>query len=311
MNQILSVEPLNKEKKSKKKNSGPVEIKLIIKFFAISILILGLIFAGIAGYKIYRDKFLNKAPTKPTIYVEDTSATEINIQVSHDKALSKVTYQWNNGEEVDMQAQGKKKIEELVKIPNGTNELKIYAIDVNGEEIKYNKKYTVLGDINIDITTENNAIKVTVEGKEKLAYMTYRWDEEEEKKIDINDMKKEKLIEIPEGLHKLTVVAVDINNKTEIKEQDVKGVTKPKVKMTTDGKANFIIKASDKEGISRIEFTLNNGEKEIKDIAGELPLEQRKEYECKYPMVEGENKLKVEVFNESGISTIKGGKVVK
>ena len=309
MNQILNVEPLNK--KPNKKNSGPLEIKLIIKFFAISILILGLIFVAIAGYEIYKDKVLNKIPTKPTIYVEDTSATEIDIQVSHDKALSKVTYQWNNEDIVDMKAEGKKKIEELIKIPNGTNELKINAIDVNGEEIKYNKKYTVLGDISIEITTENTSIKVIAEGKEKLAYMTYRWDEEEEKKIEINDIEKEQLIEIPEGLHKLTVVVVDVNNKTETKVQDVKGVTKPKVTMSTDGKENFIIKASDNEGIARIEFTLNNGEKEVKDITNELPIEERKEYECKYPMVDGENKLKVEVFNESGVSTVKGGKVVK
>ena len=86
--------------------------------------------------------------------------------------------------------------------------------------------------------------------------MTYRWDEEEETRVDINDTKIEHNVDIPVGLHTLTVIVVDSNNKTTTKEQEVKGVTKPKLEVTTDGVANFIIKASDEQGLELINENL-------------------------------------------------------
>ena len=61
--------------------------------------------------------------------------------------------------------------------------------------------------------------------KNELSYMTYRWDEDEEQTVQINSTTTEQLIEIPKGQHTLTVSVVDINNNTETKEQEVKGVT--------------------------------------------------------------------------------------
>ena len=81
--------------------------------------------------------------------------------------------------------------------------------------------------------------------------MTYRWDEDEETKIDINDTSIETSIEIPKGLHTLTLIAVDENNKSETIEQEVNGVTRPNLLVTTDGSSNFIIKASDEQGIKK------------------------------------------------------------
>ena len=51
--------------------------------------------------------------------------------------------------------------------------------------------------------------------------MTYRWDEEEEQTIDINSTTVDQEIDIPMGTHNITVVLVDINNKTTTKEQKV------------------------------------------------------------------------------------------
>ena len=132
--------------------------------------------------------------------------------------------------------------------------------------------------------------------------MTYRWDDEEETKIDINSMQTEQTIETPKGTHTLTVVVVDINNKTETKKQEITGVTKPKAEITTDGLEKFIIKASDEEGISRIEFSINNSDKYVLDLQKQLSLEQRKEVEYSYPLMDGENNLTVTVYNESGVS---------
>ena len=300
MNQILSVEDTKKKNKKSKKqkmprNSGPVAIESILKFFAIAILIFGIFMIGSGSYSMYTNSQEDTANVKPTIQVEE-SETEITLRVSHSRALSKVTYKWNNDEEVELQASGKREVSQTIEIPTGENTLTIYAQDENGQETTYQKSYTLEGDITIDFALDGNNIKVTASGKNELSYMTYRWDEEEETRVDINNTKIEQSIEIPMGQHTLTVIAVDINNTTETKTQEVKGVTKPNLEITTDGSSNFIIRVSDEEGLKRLEFTVNDTDKY------KLELEGRTELEYQWPIEEGENILDVTVYNQSDVT---------
>ena len=88
--------------------------------------------------------------------------------------------------------------------------------------------------------------------------MTYRWDEEEETTIQINDTTVEQEIDAIKGLHTLTVIVVDENNNTDTKVQKINGVSKPTVSVTTDSeKTHFIIKATDDEKITKVEFRIN------------------------------------------------------
>ena len=300
MNQILSVEDTKKKNKKSKKqkmprNSGPVAIESILKFFAIAILIFGIFMIGSGSYSMYTNSQEDTANVKPTIQVEE-SETEITLRVSHSRALSKVTYKWNNDEEVELQASGKREVSQTIEIPTGENTLTIYAQDENGQETTYQKSYTLEGDITIDFALDGNNIKVTASGKNELSYMTYRWDEEEETRVDINNTQIEQSIEIPMGQHTLTVIVVDVNNTTETKEQEVKGVTKPNLEITTDGSDNFIIKVSDNEGLKRLEFTVNDTDKY------KLELEGRTELEYQWPIEEGENILDVTVYNQSDVT---------
>ncbi|MCI8443958.1 MAG: hypothetical protein HFJ37_02095 [Clostridia bacterium] len=304
MNQILSVENPKKEKKQKVRNHGTIEINKILKFFSIAIFIFGIFIIGSGSYSMYQEAAATKVATKPTIYVEETSETEIILQISHDKAIEKVIYQWNEEEPTQIEGKGKKKVEQKIEIPTGENTLNVYAIDVNGQEITYQKKYTLLGDININLEANGNNIKIIAEGKEELSYMTYRWDEEDEQTIEINNIQTEQTIEIPKGLHTLTVIVVDRNHKTQTKKQEIKGVTKPKLEVSTDGADNFIIKASDEEGIKRVEFIINETERNSLDLDKVLPLEQRKEFEYAYPLHDGENRLEIRVYNESDVSEV-------
>lgn len=301
MNQILSIENNTKKDKKKSKNSGPIEIHTILKFFSIAILVFGVFMIGTGSYSMYKDSQSSASKIKPTIYVEEISEKEINLQVTHERALAKVTYSWNNETPTEITTNGKKKVEQKIEIPTGTNTLNVYASDANGEEIKYQKKYTLQGDIDINFEVEGNNIKITAEGKNELSYMTYRWDEEEEQKVDINDMTTEQKIEIPKGLHTLTVIVVDSNNQTETKEQEINGVTKPKLEVKTDGSANFVIKASDEQGLDRVEFIIYNSEGEALE-KNRLRLDGRTELEYSYPLHDGENRLEVVVYNKSEVS---------
>lgn len=308
MNQILSIDnnsPKDKGKKNKKKekikNNAPIEIQTILKFFTISMLIFGICIIGTGSYSMFKESSKGETKTKPVIYVEEATEGEIRLRVTHDKALSTISYNWNEEETNQVPCSGKKTVETTIEIPSGTNTLKVYASDINGQEIEYQKVYTMESDININIEPEGNNLKVTANGINQLQYMTYRWDEEDETRVDIESNQIEETIEIPRGLHKLTVIVVDINNHTETKEQEVNGVTKPKLDVSTDGE-NFIIHASDEQGLTKVEFIINEVDKYRLDLEAELSPEDRKEFEYAYPLNDGENKLEVTIYNESGVT---------
>ncbi len=301
MNQILSVES---PRKNKGGNRAPIQIEKILKFFAIIMLIFGIFMAGTGSYAIYQNSKESTSSTNPTIYIEETSATEITLKVTHKTELSKVTYNWNNEDPTEINCSGKKNVEQKIQIPTGKNTLYIHAVDINGLEGTSQKQYTLQGDIDITFEVEGNNIKVKAEGKEQLSYMTYRWDDEEETTIDIEDMQVEEIVNVPSGLHTLTVSVVDINNNTETKEQEIKGVSKPNVEITTDGDGNFVIKASDEEGIKKIEFIINQTDRKRLNVDQLLPLEERKEYEYSYPLYDGDNELEVRVYNENDVREV-------
>ena len=302
MNQILSTQN-SKGKKEKLNSNGPIEIKKIVKFFSIIILLFGICLIGTGSYSMYKESQNGESKIKPTINIvqETPESNEITLNVTHNKSLSKVTYNWNNGEETEIQCNGKKNVEQKIEIPTGENKLTITAIDINGLESKAERQYTIEGDIKINIESENPKIKITASGKNQLSYMTYRWDEDEETKVDINDTQIEQLIDVPSGQHKLTVIVVDENNQTETKEQDVMGSKKPNLEVTADGTENFVIKASDEQGIKKVEFIINETKKMKIDLDQVKPLEERKTFEYKYPLQDGENKLEVRVYNENDV----------
>ena len=98
--------------------------------------------------------------------------------------------------------------------------------------------------------------------------MTYRWDEEEETRIELNnetDIEQE--IEAIKGLHTLTVIVVDENNNSDTKTQKINGVSKPKIVLDVDDqKEHFVIKASDDEKIDKIVFKLNQDDSQSYEL---------------------------------------------
>lgn len=149
-------------------------------------------------------------------------------------------------------------------------------------------------EIQIHLAVDGANIKATVVGETEISYVTYKWDDEEETRQDINSMSEDVTIEIPEGQHTLTITAVDINNNTETKEQQVKGIVKPKLEVTHDKEhSEFVIKSSDEKGLDKFEFILN-GQGYLVRVEGE------KEKEFRYPLIQGDNTLEVKAYNTEG-----------
>lgn len=297
MNQILSVSN-NQDKK--KYNGSQKDINSIVRFLAIILIIFGVFVIGSGSYAIYKNSNnVESATTKPTILVENKSEDTILLKVMHDKEISEIFYNWNDKENNKIDGKQRKYVEQEIKAPLGTNVLNVIAKDINGQEINYKKEYRVETGININLQLEGNNIKLSVEGQNNLSYVTYKWDEGEEVKKDINGNKFDTEIEIPKGEHLLTIVAVDIENNTETKEQKVKGVTKPKVNVTIEGE-NYLITASDEEGLKKVAFKTEDGKSYFINLDN-----GEKEFVYRFPLKQGDNRIEVTVYNINDITAEK------
>ena len=304
MNQILQVQET-------KRNSKPVDTKKVVLFFAVSILIFGLIMLGQGAYNIYLAKVNEKVNpqnppvssgnddtpieiiTPPTITLTQTEDNKLIINVESQTAISHIIYNWNNEAAQTLDETGKTNIEEILDIPTGENTFNLSVIDANGTETKEQKQFVVeVSKPVIELSVVGNNIKINVTSEVELSYVTYRWNLEVEKKDDMttyeNRAKFEKTLEIPKGQNTLKIIAVDKNgNKTE-KSQEIKGVTKAKTTVIAKGKyLDFTIIGED--NIKTVEFEFN-GKKYIMntDTFG-----QTKTVHYMVEMIKGMNYLKI------------------
>lgn len=313
MNQILSTSmPMdNNRNKYKTKSHQSIPTKSILKVFGIIILIFGIAIIGIGGYDIYQEQLkIIEENLEPTISIENKTEKTILLKVMHKKVISKVEYAWNEAEPTVINGNSGKYIEKEITIPGGENTLHVLVQDENGKEITYDKEYEIESNINLEVS--GNKIKISYEGDTTISYMTYRWDEEDETTVDINDMVIDTEIEAKRGLHELTVVVVDENNNTDTKVQKINGVSKPKVKIEYDQEVkHFIIITSDDEQLAKVEFKLNYDDSQTYVLNLEDMNMKELEYTLPMEMQQGENVLEVTVYNTNGLSSYSGARVIK
>ena len=308
MNQILSTSmPMdNKKQKNKNRTSNPASISSILKFFAIAMLIFGVLIIGVGIYAIVQKQNEQKQENlQPTISIENKTDSIVLLKVIYGKNIDRVEYYWNDEDATIVNGNNGRYLEKEIQVPSGKNTLHVLIVDEDGNEIPYEKQYERESNINIDVS--GNKIKITYDSENKVSYMTYRWDEEEETTIQINDTTVEQEIDAIKGLHTLTVIVVDENNNTDTKVQKINGVSKPKITVAVDdAKQHFVIKASDDEKITTIVFrlnqddnqyyTLNIADMNYNDIQYVLPME----------LQSGENTIEVTIKNASGVTEESG-----
>lgn len=300
MNQILETSNPTAKKTKTKRNGGPADIKTIVKVFAITMLVFGVFMIGTGSYAIYKDNEANNSEvTKPVITETlNEDSTAVILTVTHDKAIDRIEYSWNDDEVQTITGNGRRYIEQEIEIPGGTNTLNVKAIDAQGQEISTQREFTSEEIINLAIS-ENNKLKITAESETEIAYMTYRWDEEEEQRIDINSTTVDQEIDVPMGTHNIIVTLVDVNNETTTKEQTVMGTTKPTINIEADDAGEYyLITITDETGLERVELNLRGEQRTITVENGE------KELKYKLKLNEGdENRLEITAYNVDGIAS--------
>ena len=300
MNQILATSKPTEKKKKTKRNGGPADIKTIVRVFAIVMLVFGVFMIGTGSYAIYREnEASNMEITKPVITETlNEDSTAVALTVTHDKAIDRIEYSWNDDEVQIITGNGRRYIEQEIEIPGGTNTLNVKAIDIQGQEISTQREFTSEEIINLTIS-ENNKLKITAESETEIAYMTYRWDEEEEQRVDINSTTVDQEIDVPMGTHNIMVTLVDVNNETTTKEQTVMGTTKPIIDIGADDAGEYyLITITDETGLERVELNFRGEQRTITVENGE------KELKYKLQLNEGdENRLEITAYNVDGIAS--------
>ena len=319
MNQILSTN-LNengensqngykkyKEPKLKeKKNSEPVEINKVVKFFVIALIIFGVLLITAGAYALYRNiksGNIGGTKTEPTINIEykSNSNSKLLVTITHDKKLEEILYYWNDEEQESIQIPDGQYAEFTTDIPKGTNTLHVYVKDENGTETEVEHEYKRQSNIVIESDNTRGTVVIKYDSKTEVEYMTYKWDDEEPKQVSVNTKNVQQELDARKGIHTLTVEMVDSDGNKESNVQQVKGVSRPTIEVSVDDEGeNFVVKATDETGLEKIEYNVDfdDMQKTEDELSGTTA-------EYKIPIKDGENKLEIIIYNIDGVTVKK------
>lgn len=306
MNQILLTNNLNNNKKNNKysgNNSG--DMKRIIIFFSIAILVFAVLIIGVYVYKL-ANKEEGKTIEKPGVSLEETES-EVKIIAKADAGINKIVYTWNDEEPQEIEMNGRTNHEEALQIPEGESRLKIVVIDQNGDEIETSKEFSREEDkekpkIEIDETIGNGKVKITaVDENNKLKYISYQWNDEEP--ITINSENEdqtmiETTIDVKRGKNTLVVTAVNSLDKEEKIEKIFNGVNKPVIEVTKEGNRLYM-KMTHDMGFEKIEFTVN-GQEYVYDENFSGYDAEKQEISYQFELKEGENIVIIHAVSTEG-----------
>ena len=292
MNQILYV--------GDNKNNGPVAVKSVIKFFAIVIIIFGIILIGEGTYSMYKGIVANSGNNIPTVYMNRVNDTVV-IKAENNIEIAKLIYSWNKGEETVL-LPNNKAVEEVVLLPNENSILNVTIVDIKGKETKFMQQWNIEGiDIKkpeMEIATDDCSRKITIIARDEtqIDYLIYKWNNEAETRVngtERNKLEIQKTIDMKLGENKLTVTAVDKNGNTNTLEKTIIISSKPTIAVKqSNSKIHIVI--NDEVSIKTVSINING-----QVYAGEY--EAKKQLKLNVPLKQGNNTVSITVTNESGL----------
>jgi len=232
----------------------------------------------------------------------------VKLSILHDKTIERVVYSWDGGEDQTIPGINRQSIERLIDIPVGYHTLTVHVVDSIGIESYYTGDYTNSNGEDVikpEITLEEKVGKIHILAQDdrEISYITYRWNDEEEVKVDATD-ESQTIIDIdvdvskdlPVGENKFTVSAVDKNFNMETKEKTIKLLTKPKIQKPhkKDGKLTIIV--TDDIGLEFVEYKINGKTYKWVSSTGD---KVKWEYSAK--LEPGENDIIINARNVEGV----------
>lgn len=281
-------------------NSNKADLSKVIRIFCIIIILFGLALIGTSTYALIS----NKEKLVDNIEVSaDQMGKETKITIQSDHPIKKFTYKWNTGEPFVLEGDGTVTFETIIQIPNGNNILRMTVTDYYGSEKNFYEQYIYDSEDSKkpEIQTAINGTKLNIKATDdtEMSYITYSWNDEEAKRIEVGNNNKKEInedIEVPEGHNKLTIVAADKEGNRETITKNVIGDTKPNFTLSKDG-LNLILSASDDQGLGKISITIDGNTID----SGEQML-NLKEATTTIPVTSGTHEITVTVTNINGLT---------
>ena len=310
MKQILSIQSNmnddNRNNKTKTKEpkyreyNDKASINSILRVFAIFIMLFGIALIGNSVYGI-----INSMPEqRDNISVSaENIGSKATIKITGEKPIKQLVYKWGQGQETVVPGNGTIQLSLTLEIPKGNNILNMTVTDYYGNTQDFQKQY--INEKNgptIEIpSTTGNMLNIVVKDDKEVAYITYRWNNEAETRIDMDPTQADKMTlqtSIPaiKGENTLTIVAVDNDGNRETKTETIKGANGPTFTVTTEGN-NIVINAKDEEGIGKISITVDG----VTTDTGDTPINE-KEITAQQEITPGTHTITITVTNLSGLS---------
>lgn len=296
MNQILDYNP------NKSSGGGTSGSDKVTRVFALIMICFAVCLIGGGAYNIInnkKDDVVVETPKTQAKIVIEKEDDGILVKVSHDKVIKKMLYSWDTQKEISIDGKNSSTMEEKIQFLAGTHTLNIKVVDVDGAETLYQEEIVsetgedqVFPVIEYSVT-EGKKLKITATDETEISYVTYRWNDEEEFRVDVSDEDKKKIdfeIDIRKGKNDVVIVAVDANNNASNKQGSFTGVTKPDITVTISAdKRTVDIKCYHENGIKDVGLNINDLDYQV-DLQGETPTD------VDLPgieLAEGDNTIKV------------------
>ena len=274
----------------------------ITRLYSILLIIIGIVL-------ISKSAFAISFATKKNVEVPQVSVNnmgrEIEANVVATEPIKEIKYNWNGEQENSVQGNGNNELSIKTEIPNGNNILNITVISKDGNKSYFKKQYIYessdTGKPEINIETVDGKLKITATDDTKISYISYKWNDGTETKIDAETDEKEisTEIEVESGENKLTIIAVDAEGNQAERDEKIIGDLKPEVSISVQNNV-LNINAKDDEGISKVSVNIDGKTSD----SGETPINQ-KEVNATMNIEKGNHTIQVVVTNVNGLETKK------
>lgn len=243
--------------------------------------------------------------TKPILTVESVKG-RIVITAKDDVKMSYVTYSWNGEEEnkVTGLSDDEKSLTTEIdsrSVKKGTNKLVVKAYDKAGNVETVEKEVQGANGSEIQVNQEDDNIVVKVKNDINITKIIYTFNGEEKTIDNINKNEYEFKLPLKDGENKISISAYADSLKSDYENtftKKVYGTNGPKISALRD-ENEIIINITDENNITKVTYNFNGEEKTVDNI-------NKKEYQLKLNLVDGNNYIIVDAYNQNDKSQYKG-----
>ena len=171
-------------------NYKKTDITKIVRVFCIMIFVFGILVIGKAvfGFTIGKTRIKDEVEL-----ATEQMGKEVVVTINSANPIKEFKYKWQSDQETVVQGTGDTSFSKTIEIPRGNNILNMTVVDCYDNKDYYQKQYFFESDDEtkptIELASAGNEIIITAKDENQMAYITYKWNDEDEIRIEAVKMK--------------------------------------------------------------------------------------------------------------------------